>query len=113
MVYFHTKNPDLGKFRRVLQWKMSVNYVYAHYIGLFYDYLVYFVAIWYILWPFGIFCGHLAYLLYVHLVYFSRFGMLDQEKSGNPDWLRQMCSTDGGTASTYSSLTKLASGVVA
>jgi hypothetical protein len=36
----------------------------------------YFTAIWYILMPFGMFCGN--------LVYFSRFGMLYQEKSGNP-----------------------------
>jgi hypothetical protein len=44
--------------------------------GIFCGHVVYFVAIWYILWPFGIFCGH--------LVYFSRFGMLYQEKSGSP-----------------------------
>jgi membrane-associated protease RseP (regulator of RpoE activity) len=31
----------------------------------------YFTAIWYILWPLGIFCGH--------LVYFSRFGMLPKK----------------------------------
>jgi hypothetical protein len=31
----------------------------------------------YILWPFGKFCRY--------LVCFSRFGMLRQEKSGNPD----------------------------
>jgi hypothetical protein len=30
----------------------------------------------FILWSFGIFCGH--------LVYFPRLGMLYQEKSGNP-----------------------------
>jgi hypothetical protein len=35
------------------------------------------VAMLYILWSFGIFCGHLVYL--------PRFGMLYQEKSGNPD----------------------------
>jgi hypothetical protein len=35
-----------------------------------------FPAIWYILWHFGIFCGH--------LVYFPRFGILYYEKSGNP-----------------------------
>jgi hypothetical protein len=46
--------------------------------------LVYFVAFWYILWPFGIFCGHLVYVFYDYLVYFSRFGILYQEKSGNP-----------------------------
>jgi hypothetical protein len=33
MVYFQTKNPDLGKFWRALQWKM----------------LVYFMDIWHIL----------------------------------------------------------------
>jgi hypothetical protein len=36
----------------------------------------YFTAIWDILLPFGIFYGY--------LIYFSRFGMLYQEKSGNP-----------------------------
>jgi hypothetical protein len=39
--------------------------------------LVYFMTIWYILWSFGIFYGH--------LVYFYRFGMLYLEKSGNPE----------------------------
>jgi hypothetical protein len=61
MVYFQTKNPNSGKFCRFLRWKMSV----------------YFMAIWSILRPFGI--------MYVYLVYFSRFGILYQEKSGNPD----------------------------
>jgi hypothetical protein len=53
-------------------------------VGIFYDHLVYFAAIWctyctaiwYILWSCGIFYGH--------LVYFPRFGMLYQDKSGNP-----------------------------
>jgi hypothetical protein len=31
---------------------------------------------WYIIWPFGILCGHLVYFIYDHLVYFSCFGML-------------------------------------
>jgi hypothetical protein len=30
-------------------------------LGIFYDHLVYFTAIGNILWPFGIFCGRLAY----------------------------------------------------
>jgi hypothetical protein len=48
---------------RVLQWTM----------------LVYFMAIWSILRPFGIFCGHLVcYIWYGHLVYFSRFCLLYQ-----------------------------------
>jgi hypothetical protein len=43
--------------------------------GIHCGHLVYFVVIWHILWLFGIFCGY--------LVYFSSFGMLYQEKSGN------------------------------
>jgi hypothetical protein len=66
MVYLKTKNPYLGKFWRVLQWKM----------------LIHFMAIWYILFPFGMFYGS-CYVLW-HLVVFSRFGKLHQEKSGNP-----------------------------
>jgi hypothetical protein len=30
-------------------------------VGIFYWHLYYFMAIWYILWPFGIFCGNLVY----------------------------------------------------
>jgi hypothetical protein len=64
VVYFQTKNPNLGKFGRVLQWKM----------------LVYFIAVWSNLRPFGIIYGHLVYFM----VMFSCFGMLYQEESGNP-----------------------------
>jgi hypothetical protein len=60
VLYCQTKNPNLGKFWRVLQWKMSV----------------YFMVICHILWTVGIFHGY--------LVYFSPFGMSQQEKSGNP-----------------------------
>jgi hypothetical protein len=99
-IYFKAKNPNLGKFWAVLQWKMWIYYAYLVY---FYDYLVYFMAIWYILWPFGIFYCHLVYFtaiwyillpfgnIFGHLVYlwviwyiFYRFGILCQEKSGNP-----------------------------
>jgi hypothetical protein len=38
--------------------------------------LLYFVALWYILWHFGIFCGN--------LVHFLRFDIVYHEKSGNP-----------------------------
>jgi hypothetical protein len=41
------------------------------------------MAIWYILWPFGIFYGHLVYFMAIWYI-FSRFGMLHLEKSGNP-----------------------------
>jgi hypothetical protein len=44
MVCFQTKNPNLGKFWRALEWKM----------------LVYFMVIWNILLPFGIFYGRLV-----------------------------------------------------
>jgi hypothetical protein len=47
--YIRTKNANLGKFWRVLQWKMPVH----------------FMAIWSILLPFGIFCCHLVYFTYV------------------------------------------------
>jgi hypothetical protein len=40
-------------------------------VGIFYSQFVFFAAKWYILWPFGIFCGN--------MVYFSRFGMLYRE----------------------------------
>jgi hypothetical protein len=45
-------------------------------VGICYGLFGYFVAIWYTLWPFGI--------LYGYLVHCSLFGMLYQEKSGNP-----------------------------
>jgi hypothetical protein len=57
----------LGKYWRVLQWKMLV--LFGH--------LVNFPSTWHILWPFGIFSPL--------LVHFTWFGMLYQEKSGNPD----------------------------
>jgi hypothetical protein len=45
-------------------------------VGIFYGYFVNFTAIWYILWSIEI--------RYGNLVCFIRFGMLYQEKSGNP-----------------------------
>jgi hypothetical protein len=45
-------------------------------VGILYGDLVHFTANWCILWPFCIFYGY--------LVLFSHFGMLHQEKSGNP-----------------------------
>jgi hypothetical protein len=49
MVYFQTNHPILGKFWKVLQ---------TEDIGIFYGDTVYFMAEWYILWPF---CGKLVY----------------------------------------------------
>jgi hypothetical protein len=54
-------------FWRALEWKMLVFTMVIWYIlwsfGIFCGHLVYSVVIWYILWSFGIFCGHLVYLL--------------------------------------------------
>jgi hypothetical protein len=46
MVFFQTKNPHLGKFWRVLQWKLLVYFMPIWYI--LYGHLPYFMAIWYI-----------------------------------------------------------------
>jgi hypothetical protein len=43
--------------------------------------LVYLVAVWNILWIFGIFYENSVHC--VHLVHFSSFGIMHQEKSGN------------------------------
>jgi hypothetical protein len=45
-------------------------------VDIFYGHLEYFMNIWDILQPFGTFC--------VNLVHFSGFGIMHQEKSGNP-----------------------------
>jgi hypothetical protein len=46
------------------------------------------MAIWYILWSFGTFCGHLVHFVVTWYI-FSHFGILYQEKSGNPDLVHQ------------------------
>jgi hypothetical protein len=60
MVYFQTKNRNLGKFGRVLKWKMLVYFMDIGSIlrpfDIFYDHLVYFVAIWYIFSPLLVYC---------------------------------------------------------
>jgi hypothetical protein len=53
MAYFETKNPDLGKFWKVLQWKVLV-----YYMSIWCRYCM---AIWYILWPLGGFYGCLLH----------------------------------------------------
>jgi phosphatidylglycerophosphate synthase len=66
-IYFQTKKTNFGKFWKAMQWKMLVLKVP---FCLLYGQMVNCLAIWYILWSFGIF--------------FPRFGMLYREKSGNP-----------------------------
>jgi hypothetical protein len=53
MVYFQTKNPELGKFWMILQWKMLVYNWWP--FCQFSSNLVYFMAIWYNFPHFGIF----------------------------------------------------------
>jgi hypothetical protein len=53
MVYFQIKNRNLGKFWRVLQWKM----------------LVYFIDIWSILRPFYTYNGHLVYFVVIWYIF--------------------------------------------
>jgi hypothetical protein len=61
MVCFQTKNPSLAMGD----------------VGIFYVKVAHFTVFCYILCTFGTVRGN--------LVYFSRFGILYQEKSGNPD----------------------------
>jgi hypothetical protein len=69
MACFQTKNSNLGKFLGVLRWKV----------------LVYFMAVWYILRPFGTFCGHLIYIFYGYLAYVFQFWYVaPRKKSGIP-----------------------------
>jgi hypothetical protein len=67
MVSFQTKNPNLGKFWRAWNWKM----------------LLYIMAIWNILRPFGIFYDHLVHFVFIWYI-FSSLGIMHREKSGNP-----------------------------
>jgi hypothetical protein len=52
MVCFRTKNPNLGKFRTALDWKMFINFMSTWNIywrfGILYDHLVHFEFIWHI-----------------------------------------------------------------
>jgi hypothetical protein len=75
MVYFQTKKSKFGKILAgPARCKMLVFFGHLGYV--FYAQMLYFKTIWYILWPFGTFCGHLVHL--------NRFGMLCRKKSGSP-----------------------------
>jgi hypothetical protein len=67
MVYFNTKNPNLGTFWRASEWNRLV---------IFFVHLEYSMAIRYISLPFG----NIVAIWYI----FPRFGTLCQEKSGIP-----------------------------
>jgi hypothetical protein len=54
MVCFQTKTPNLGKFLRALDWKMCIHFMAIWNIlwrfGIFYEHLVHYVLIWYIMY---------------------------------------------------------------
>jgi hypothetical protein len=79
MVYFQTKNPNLGIFLRALEWKLMLpiffEIFYGHLVYVFYGLLKYFSL------PFGKFYGHLVILWPYDTL--PHFGILYQEKSGN------------------------------
>jgi uncharacterized membrane protein len=53
--------------------------------GLWMQILIYFMIIWcYTLWPFTLLRGNLVHILCGLLLYYPHFGILYQEKSGNP-----------------------------
>jgi hypothetical protein len=68
---------------RVARWHILKPKKWVNYEGTCNERCWYFTAIWSILRLFGIF-GNLFSICYGYLLYFSRFGMLHQEKSGNP-----------------------------
>jgi hypothetical protein len=53
-----------------------------------------FKTIWSILWPLEIFFGHLVYFVVIWYI-FPHFGILYQEKSGNPGCLGTWWVTEG------------------
>jgi hypothetical protein len=83
MVCFQTKNPDLGKKIKASDWKI----------------LIYFMAIWNILWIFGTFCDHSVHIVFIWYI-FSCFGIMHQEKSGNPGAENEV-KTDNARLLTY------------
>jgi hypothetical protein len=79
---FQTKNPNLGKFWKALQWKMLVIFhgLFIYFtdkwfilwsFGTFCGHLVHIVVIWYILWQFGTFCGHLVHFVVIWYILWS------------------------------------------
>jgi hypothetical protein len=61
MAYFQNKNPDLGKFWRVLHGRC-----------------------WYIIWPICLLYAYLAYFVAIWCIYVISFGLFYQEKIWQP-----------------------------
>jgi uncharacterized membrane protein SpoIIM required for sporulation len=68
MAYFQTQNPDLGKFWRVLQWKILVYYMSIW--SILWLFSIHTFGIWYILCLFGMFNG------YIFGIFVQFFGLL-------------------------------------
>jgi hypothetical protein len=64
MVCFQTKNPNLGKFLRVLQWKMMVYFMDT--LSILRSFVI-FMDIWYSSWQFGIFSPVLVFCTEINL----------------------------------------------
>jgi hypothetical protein len=77
--FFSNQKNNLGKFWRALDLKM----------------LLYFMAIWNILQTFGILYDHLVHFVFVRYI-FSGFGIMCEEKSGNPDPCKVFSSHEPG-----------------
>jgi hypothetical protein len=60
---------------------MSIWYIYRHLVYI--RDIWYILVMWYFLWTFGIFCGNFVYFVLIRHI-FAHFGMLYQERSGNP-----------------------------
>jgi hypothetical protein len=67
---YKPENPNLGKFWRVLQWKILVGIFYGYIFGQFSVHLVYFIT-------------RLVYFMVIWYM-FPVFGIFYHEKSGNP-----------------------------
>jgi hypothetical protein len=50
------------------------------------------MAIWNILWRFGIFYAQLVHFVFISYIFFG-FGIVYQEKSGNPDFQHRLPTT--------------------
>jgi hypothetical protein len=78
---FQTENPNLGKFLGpYIDWKMFIFLAILWIFGIFYDHLVHFELIWYIL---------------------SSFGILYNENSGNPGQKNRRAPTPSETQGEY------------
>jgi hypothetical protein len=70
MVCFQTKIPDLGKFWMALDWKM----------------LIYFMAIWNILWRFGILYNHLVHFVFIWYIFPVSVTCAEKNLATLPKW---------------------------